>query len=379
MRILLVEPDLEDNGAMRVSLDRASRWAEMDADVSLLLVSSFSAGRKADLPSNLNVIVANSKLASARWMMPKALLKGMTAANRADVIVAGREIASGLLIGTLLAKLARRPLAVTVHNNVDAALEHHGTARHRRNVLACLRAADRLVPVSSGLKAGLLDMGLPASRIKVVENGLDADRLRVLAAEMPHFTMGETPLIFGLGRLTAQKGLDVLIRAHARALREGAPDHRVVIAGQGPDLGALQALAAELGVSGSVEFLGFRANPFPVLRQADLFALPSRWEGFALALAEAVILQVPSVASDCIAGPAEILEDGRFGDLVPVGDDSALAAAIAAHLKNPRRLRDAATLGSRNVESRFSAKNAAGRHLRLLQDLQASSPRAMSA
>ena len=378
MRILLVEPDLEDNGAMRVSLDRASRWAEMDANVSVLLVSSFSDGRVAELPSNLNVTVANRKLASARWMLPNALLKGVALARQADVIVAGREIASGLLIGTLLAKLARRPLAVTVHNNVDAALQHHGTARHRRNVLACLRAADSLIPVSSGLEAGLLELGLPAQGIKVIENGLDADRLRALAAEPAPFIRSETPLIFGLGRLAAQKGFDVLIRAHARALRDGAPDHRVVIAGQGPDLGALQALAAELGVGSSVEFLGFLANPFPVLRQADLFALPSRWEGFALALAEAVILQIPSVAADCVAGPADILDDGRFGDLVPVGDDHALAAAIAAHLKNPKRLREAAALGSISVESRFSAQNAARRHLQLLQELP--SPRgAMSA
>ena len=370
-RMLLVEPDLNENGALRVSLDRARRWVAMGADARLLLVSGHHDGQRATLPADLPSIIANKQARSARWMVPNTLGRGWSAARKADVIVAGREIASGLLIGTLLAEFARRPLAVTVHSNVEAALQHHGTPRHRRNVLACLRRAQLVTPVAAGLVEGLLELGIAEDRIQVIENGFEPEQLKAQARKEPDVALPSGPIVFAVGRLSEQKGFDVLIKAHAVALEQGAPAHHLLIAGEGPELGKLTALAAELGVSGSVTFLGFLQNPHAVMSRVELFVLPSRWEGFPLALCEAVLLEVPAIASDCVAGPNEILEAGRFGDLVRVGDEHALAGAMSRHLQQPGRLRAMAADGSKSVERRYTAERAARDHLNALKRLTA--------
>ncbi len=366
MRILLVEPDFDDNGAVRVSLERARLWQALGADVSVLFVSGHNKGARAVVPEGLRVIIANQKLLSARWMLPNSLVRGLAVARRSDVIVAGREIASGLLIGTLLAKLTRRPLAVTIHSNVDAALAHYGTPRHRRNVLASLQSADLLAPVSRGLVPGLLELGFDKKRVQVIENGLDRTQLINLAKEKPRITLPSGPFIMALGRLLHQKGFDTLIRAHALALRQGAPKHSLLIAGEGPNQQMLAGLATEVGVGESVHFAGFLTNPYPVLARANLFVLSSRWEGFSLALAEATALGIPAVATNCIAGPSEVLDDGRYGDLVPVDDTQRLADAIVRHLRNPERLTVMAAEGSGFIDQRYSAEGAARTHLEAL-------------
>lgn len=367
MRILLVEPDLEENGAIRVSLDRAQRWSAAGAEVTTLFVSDHDNGSPVTLPAGPETVIANKGLRSARWMIPSALAHGWRAARRADVIVAGREIASGLLIGTLLAKLARRPLAVTVHSDVERALGQHGTPRHRRNVLACLGAADLLTPVSQGLAPGLRDLGLSPAKVKVVENGLDVERLQRMAAEQPPIPLPDGPFVMGVGRLTHQKGFDTLIKAHAGALRSGAPPHQLLIAGEGPDQERLTRLAEDLGVQSSVTFAGFLANPYPILSRAAAFVLTSRWEGFSLALGEAMALNVPSISTDCISGPAELLDQGRYGDLVAVEDVDKLSQAVAKHLHQPARLAAMAREGQIFVSHRYGAGNAAAQHLEVLQ------------
>jgi glycosyltransferase involved in cell wall biosynthesis len=206
-------------------------------------------------------------------------------------------------------------------------------------------------------------MGVRPDRIEVIENGFDPDLLRKRARERPEIPLPAKPFIFALGRLSRQKGFDVLIQAHALALRQGAASHHLVIAGEGPDLQQLQVQAEELGVADSVTFAGFLKNPPAVLAKADLFALPSRWEGFPLALAEAVLLGVPAVSTDCVSGPREILDGGRHGDLVPVDEEGPLAASIKRHFEEPGRLKSLAAEGSIHVQRRYNADEAARKHL----------------
>jgi glycosyltransferase involved in cell wall biosynthesis len=369
MRILLVEPDFEDNGAIRVSLDRARRWVHKGAEVNLLIVSGHGVTAPVALPGCLRPVVASTGLRRALWTLPSVVAHGLPLARRSDVVVGGREIASGLLIGTLLAQLARKPLAVTVHSDVEAALTEYGTLRHRGNVLACIRRAGLVAPVSSGLVPGLLALGVPAKRVEIVRNGIDAARLRSLAAERPELLLPPGSVVVGLGRLSREKGFDLLIEAHALALRNGARHHRLLLMGAGPEHDNLVQLAAMLGVADSVVFGGFVDNPYPNLARADLFVLASRWEGFSLALAEAISLGVPAIACDCIAGPGEILAEGRYGRLVPVEDVHALAAAIGDHLHDPQPLRRASKAGATFVEENFDAEAAATGHLDALERL----------
>ena len=136
-------------------------------------------------------------------------------------------------------------------------------------------------------------------------------------------------------KLKPQKDFGTLLRAFAafRHQREG----RLVVLGEGPERASLLALAASLGVSAEVDFPGFLPNPYALMRRADLFVLSSAWEGFGNVLVEAMACGCPVVSTRCPSGPDEILEDGRYGELVPVGAADALAGAIARTLDAPQK------------------------------------------
>ena len=138
------------------------------------------------------------------------------------------------------------------------------------------------------------------------------------------------PVIVGMGRLTRQKDFATLIRAFAR-VRQGLPA-RLIVLGEGEDRDDLEALCRSLGVAADVDLPGFVANPYAILARARLFVLSSRWEGLPGALIEALACGARVVATDCPSGPREILDDGRYGQLVPVEDEAALADAMRAAL-----------------------------------------------
>jgi glycosyltransferase involved in cell wall biosynthesis len=141
----------------------------------------------------------------------------------------------------------------------------------------------------------------------------------------------DKPVILGVGRLAAQKDFAMLLRAFAEAA--SGRDLHLVILGKGPERAALEIEARDLGIAGRVYFSGFVPNPEAYLRRARVFALSSRNEGFPGALIEALEAGTAIVSTDCPFGPREVLDEGRWGQLVPVGDAHALAMAIIAELE----------------------------------------------
>jgi glycosyltransferase involved in cell wall biosynthesis len=176
----------------------------------------------------------------------------------------------------------------------------------------------------------------------------------------PWFSDGGPPVILGVGELSERKDFATLLRAFAR-LRAGRPC-RLVILGEGRRRGELEALAADLGVIADLALPGFVANPYPCMAQAAAFALVSRWEGMPVVLIEALALGTPSVACDCPSGPREVLQGGAVGGLVEVGDDAALAEALAAQLDqpSPREHSRAAVEGYTDVGSAWAYLAALG-------------------
>ncbi|NEV61238.1 glycosyltransferase [Thiorhodococcus minor] len=207
--------------------------------------------------------------------------------------------------------------------------------------------ADQVIVASAGVADDMADYtGLARARIRVVPPPVVPERL--LAAELPppdHPWIGERdcPLILSAGELCSRKDFETLIRAFAR-LRAERPA-RLMILGRGGARERLLALARELGVAEDVALPGYVENPYAYMAHADLFAFTSRWEGLGFVLIEALAVGTPVVATDCPSGPSEILHGGRYGSLVPVGDDAALAAAMQATLDDPlppSRLKEAA-------------------------------------
>jgi glycosyltransferase involved in cell wall biosynthesis len=144
---------------------------------------------------------------------------------------------------------------------------------------------------------------------------------------------GVPPVILGVGRLTQAKDFSTLIRAVARL--RAKRDCRLVILGEGELRGELEGLVRTLGLQGSAQLPGFTENPFAWMNRAALFVLSSRWEGLPNALIQAMACGAPVVSTDCQSGPDEILEGGRWGTLVPVENEEALARAMDACLGMP--------------------------------------------
>jgi glycosyltransferase involved in cell wall biosynthesis len=197
--------------------------------------------------------------------------------------------------------LARRLLARRLHAHVSVG-EHSA------------RAVERI-------------LGLRAGSVGAVPNGVPptADSPSSAIASAP------APVIGSLGRLTEQKGYDLLVRA-----LPGLPDATLVLVGDGPQRGALEDLAARLGVADRLRITGWTGDPRGHLPAFDVFALPSRWEGMPLGILEAMHAGLPVVASD-VGSVAEAVSDGETGLLVGPGDAEALCESLAGLLADPRR------------------------------------------
>jgi glycosyltransferase involved in cell wall biosynthesis len=200
-------------------------------------------------------------------------------------------------------------------------------------------SADSVIAVSAGVAQGLKQRGIPADRVAVIHNPVISEDLimQADAGDAHPWASGPEPLLVAMGRLVSQKGYPTLLRALAKVRRTHPA--RLVVFGDGPDRPALEAEAQHLGIDQAVAWAGFAANPFPTLRSATLFVMPSLWEGFPNALLEAVALGLPVVATDCQWGPREMLGPDS-GLLVPPGDDAALAEAIRRLLGNDQLRRE---------------------------------------
>jgi glycosyltransferase involved in cell wall biosynthesis len=176
--------------------------------------------------------------------------------------------------------------------------------------LAYPRAA-RIIAVSAGVADDLADnFGAPRRKLVVIENPVDLEGIRAKALEQPAIALDE-PYVLAAGRLTKNKNFEMLIAAFARA---GAPG-KLVILGMGPDEAALRAQAAALGLADRVILPGFVANPYPLMKRAHVFVLPSNAEGFPNGLVEAMAAGAPVISTNCASGPSEILAERARGDV----------------------------------------------------------------
>jgi glycosyltransferase involved in cell wall biosynthesis len=194
--------------------------------------------------------------------------------------------------------------------------------------------ANGIVAVSEGVADDLAQVvGASRDRIQVIYNPIVTPELQVKAKDMlehPWFEPSEPPVVLAIGRLTVQKDFSTLIQAFARVRQTHAA--RLLILGEGKTRPELEGLVKKFGLEEDVRLPGFVPNPYPHMARASLFVLCSRWEGLPTVLVEAMYCGAPIIATDCPSGPREILRDGQYGQLVPVGDVDSLAHAIEGGL-----------------------------------------------
>ncbi len=224
--------------------------------------------------------------------------------------------------------------------------------------------AAAIVALSEGVRDDLAVL-VPraAKRLTVIHNAGVDETIDELAGQL---LIGapkrDGPIIMACGRLTAQKGFDVLLNAFALARQRY--HSQLWLIGEGPLRESLEQLAVDLGIRDSIWFGGFHENPYRLMRAADVFVLSSRWEGFGNVIVEAMAVGTPVVATDCPHGPGEIIRHGTNGLLVPPEDPEALAAAISDVLSDPR-LGERLARGGRERARDFSAATIAETYGRL--------------
>lgn len=199
------------------------------------------------------------------------------------------------------------------------------------------RDVDGVIAVSAGVAEDARTIAnLSADKIQIAPNPVITPQLHDMAAtplNHPWFSPDQPPVILGVGRLSRAKNFPLLLEAFARVRRQR--DCRLLILGEGRQRAHIENLADRLGVRPHVKLPGFVENPYPFLRHAALFVLSSHWEGSPNVLTESLALGTPAVATDCPSGPREILQDGRYGALVPLDDPDALATAMLDSLAHP--------------------------------------------
>ncbi len=333
--IALFLPSLRGGGAERMMLNLARGFAERGLTVRLILAKA--EGPYLDrVPPGVQMIdlearrVLMSLPGLVRYLkhrQPAALLSTLPNAN---------------VVALWARRIAGVPTRVVVReSNMLSQVARH-TALTRVRLLPFMARcfypwADGIVAVSQGVAEDLAHItGLPLHRIRVIYNPVVTPELLEKAKEPvnhPWFNPGKPPVIIGVGRLTRQKDFSTLIRAFA-LVRQRRPA-RLIILGEGEERPLLNTLIRELGLAGDVALPGFVGNPYAYVARAAVFVLSSIWEGLPNVLIEALATGTPVVSTDCESGPAEILENGKYGRLVPVGDVDALAEAILATLNAP--------------------------------------------
>jgi len=323
--------DLAGGGAERVMVNLAEGFAARGFGVDLVLARR-EGPYLADLSGHIRVV----DLKASRLLLGIPRLKAYLRETRPRVLLSALEDTN--VVALVAAKLTRIPLrtVVTVHNHVSLESRHSRQLKRKLSPLMVkffYPMADCVVAVSEGVAKDLIRLGSPADRTCAIYNPILTPALRAQLAERvehPWFAAGEPPVILAMGRFHSQKNFPMLVRAFAEV--HASRPCRLMILGEGAERAALEGLIDALGLRDALALPGFVGNPSAYLSQAALLALSSDWEGFGNVLVEAMAVGTPVVSTDCASGPAEILAEGRFGRLVPVGDSHALARAIQATL-----------------------------------------------
>jgi glycosyltransferase involved in cell wall biosynthesis len=274
--------------------------------------------------------------------------------RRFDIVVSNLDHNNIVLLIANLLSGRRTRVIVSQHNALSAEMRAGWKYRLVPLFYRLLwRAADAVVAVSEGVADDLARVAaIPRSAITVIYNPVvSADYAARAAVPPPHpwLARPQAPVFLFAGRLTAQKDPQTLVLAFARLLRRSPA--RLIILGEGELAGRLQQMARDLGIAQAVCFAGFQRDPLPWIARATALVLSSRFEGLGNVIIEALACGVPVIATDCPFGPAEILQGGRLGRLVPVGDADALAAAMHEHVhqRAAAELRRAPYFGRRHA------------------------------
>ena len=335
MRVALFHPSLIHGGIQRVFVNLARGFLGRGLAVDMVQATPGGSFRD-QVPPGVRLI----DLGATRALTSLFPLVDYLKRVRPDVVISGAIQTN--IVAVWAKRLAGIPVKVvlTEHNIISAITADAPMVRTRTTPFFVRRFypwADELVAVSQGSAQDLSrSLGERSRRIHVIYNPIIGPEFWRRAAEPLNDSRIETdtrPMVLAVGRLHYHKDYPALLRAFAILRRQ--VNARLIFLGDGEERRALETLTQELGIETSVSFLGDVANPLPYMKRAKVLALSSVVEALPTVLIEALAMNLPVVATDCPTGPREILCDGAYGTLVPVGENERMADALLDALRAP--------------------------------------------
>ncbi len=358
MRLSLVISSLNAGGAERVMTTLANAWVARGWQVDLL--TTHDAGRAPHYP-----LAPAVGLRSLDPRLPSPFRQVATVRNLRAAIRDARPdaVISFLNYTNIMTLAACRGLAcpVIISERLDPRVIDIGPAWSFLRRVTYPGA--KLLVAQTGTAAELYGP-LTGGRVRVIPNPVHAPAQR--AADPVSPVGADRRTILCVGRLQKQKGFDIALRAMA-LLGPACADWRLVILGEGPERPNLERLHADLGLGDRARLAGQVADPWPWLRQAGIFLMSSRSEGFPNALTEAMAAGLPVISTDCPSGPADIITPGVDGLLVPTEDPAALAEALA-RLIDSGDLRTRLAAAAPGVLERYSLESVLAAWDRVLEE-----------
>lgn len=359
-RIAILLPDLRGGGAERVSLDLAFALRSLGHEVDFTLM--MASGDFLPLVSS-SFLIFDLNARRVREV-PFALARYLGQRKPEAVIANMWPLTSAAALGRLLSSRTVRLLLVE-HCCMSQQYAIRGrmhNAAMRTSMAVTYRMADSVAGVSEGVARDIERIAARSyGSVSVLHNPIPRPKEPQETARSKVRSLWGTSggkKILTVGNLKDQKNHQMLLRSFAQIANSSAT---LMLLGRGQNEPMLRALARELGIADRVLFAGFHTDPSPFYATADLFVLSSDYEGFGNVIVEALSFGLPVVSTDCPSGPAEILENGRWGRLTPVGDVEALARAMDEALSTPV---DREALKRRAAD--FSPEIAARKYLDLL-------------
>lgn len=361
MRITVFIRSLGVGGAQVSARRLAEALARRGHQVDLVCTQGGVAAVQRDWPNAPRVVVLEAATRPQeirvlagylRRVRPRAVLSNLTTSN----VVA---IAANVLTG-------RRAAVIAIERQ---AVPPEGWSRRRVRAYRLLvpllyRLAARVVGVSHGVSHDIAAFARlrGSARVETIYNWIEPGELQARSqapVAHPWLRQADVPVLLAVGRLHRAKDFATLLDAFARLAAQRAA--YLIVLGEGPERVALERQASDLGIADRVDMPGHVANPYPYIANASVLVSSSVTEGHQLTLLEAFCLDTPVVATDCRHGAREILEDGRWGELVPARDPDALAAAIRKALDAP--------IDGRARAGDFTSEASINRYLDLLHAL----------
>ncbi len=335
MKIVIFLPDFRKGGAQAMMINLANHWASQNHDI-LIVAGSRAGGLDERVAGAVNIVTGPGGGALSGLLPLRKVLKD----RQPDILISALYHANIVAVLASLFIIKKPRIILTERNYLSSSLgELPPVKRSLFKILVSLlyKRADRIVGISKGVCSDLIENHrLPPHMIGHIYNPViaeDADTKLQETAVHKWFQDKDRPVFIAAGRLVPQKDYPTMLRAFQDFIKHTPA--RLIILGTGHLEGTIRDLRDALGLNDHVDFTGQVGNPLSYFKQADAFILSSAWEGFGNVVVEALYAGLTVISTDCKSGPAEILEDGRYGYLSPVGDFKSLSENMRRAMTHP--------------------------------------------